>query len=113
MFIWSTRGRAWGYRFLRTGGSSDPLVERDRAFDGSDPEAEVFHRRGSTLALRFIDPEDRKDAAGRPIFHEVVIVGPESSGPKSLEEGIAAYWPALAAEYTRVWDLPKPPDTRD
>ena len=111
MIIWSTLGKVWGHRFLLTGGSPDPLIERDRAFEGADPEAEVCHRHGPTLALRFIDPENRKDAAGRPILHELVVSGPESKGPMSLEEGIAAFWPALADEYSRVWDLQAPPHT--
>jgi hypothetical protein len=111
MIIWSTRGRSWGHRFLRSGGSSDPLVIRDRAFAGADEEAEVCHRRGATLALRFEDPEGRQDAAGRPIRHELIVDGPEADGVTSLEDGVAMYWPKLAEEYALVWDQPTPPDT--
>lgn len=69
MIIWSTQGRTWGHRFLRDGGAADPLVAHDRAFAGAEERAEVFYRRGATLALRFADPERRQDAAGRPIYH--------------------------------------------
>lgn len=104
MIIWATRGRNWGHRFLRNGGSSDPLVDRDRAFAGTDEGAEVCHWSGSTLALRFEDPEGRRDAAGRSILHEVVVDGPEVEGVTSLGEGVATFWPELAEEYAQVWD---------
>lgn len=111
MIIWATRGRQWGHRFLRSGGSPDPLVDRDRAFAGTDDGAEVCHRTGPILALRFEDPEGRKDAAGRPIFHELVVDGTEASGVTSLEDGIATFWPELAEEYAEVWDRSGSPDT--
>lgn len=112
MIIWSTRGRSWGHRFLRDGGSSDPLLDRDRAFEGTDDDGgEVLHYRSSTLALRFEDPEGRKDASGRPILHELIIDDPEAPRVSSLEEGIVEFWPLIAEEYGRVWDQPDPPDT--
>lgn len=112
MIIWATRGRNWGHRFLRNGGSPDPLVDRDRAFAGFDEEAEVCERRGATLVLRFQDPEGRQDAVGRPILHELIVEGPETNGVTSLHEGIELIWPALAQEYAEAWDQPRPPRTR-
>jgi hypothetical protein len=107
--IWSTRGRHWGHRFLRSGGSSDPLVDRDRAFVGADEYSEVCNRRGGTLALRFEDPEGRTDAAGRIIVHELIVSDPNTGSVNSVEDGIAAYWPHLAEEYSQVWDSKEPP----
>lgn len=107
--IWATRGRSWGHRFLRSGGSPDPLVDRDRAFAGLDEGSEVCHRRGSTLALRFEDPEGRADAAGRLILHELIVDGPDANGISSLQEGIQSLWPLLAVEYAQVWSQPRPP----
>lgn len=113
MIIWSTRGRDWGHRFLRHDGASDPLLHRDRAFEGTDDDdGEVLRYRSSTLAMRFEDPEGRKDAAGRPILHELIINGPEAHRVSSLEEGIAEYWPLVADEYARVWDQPNPPEPK-
>lgn len=111
MIIWSTRGRDWGHRFIRRGGSADPLVDRDRAFEGADVGREVCHRNGKTLALRFMDPEGRLDAAGRPIVHELVVEGPESVSVTSLEEGISEFWPGLAEEYSRIYDGSGPSST--
>ena len=33
-FIWATRGRTWGFRFLRTAGRVDPLKLYEAAFRG-------------------------------------------------------------------------------
>ena len=46
-FIWATRGRDWGFKFLRDGGFSDPLPIYEAAFEGTDP---------SLSTLRFDDP---------------------------------------------------------
>lgn len=110
--IWTTRGRTWGHRFLRSGGSHDPLVDRDRAFQGNEDQTEVCHHRGETLALRFKDPEGRHDEAGRPIVHEIVAKGRDVKNVRSLQEGIAAYWPQLADEYAQVWNSELPPSMR-
>ena len=32
--IWATRGRTWGFRFLRDGGLEDPLDTYEEAFAG-------------------------------------------------------------------------------
>lgn len=107
--IWATRGKTWGHRFLRHGGSPDPLVERDRAFTGVNDEGEAFHRHGGTLALRFEDPLGRCDAAGRPILHELILDGPDANGIANLQEGIHSLWPSLEPEYAQIWDQPRPP----
>ena len=107
--IWATRGKHWGHRFLRTGGSTDPLIELEEAFSGTREGVEIIQRRGSSLALRFADPDGRRDAAGRVILHEMVVDSPEADSISTLEEGIDAIWPAVSAEFTSVWDQPTPP----
>jgi hypothetical protein len=63
--IWATRGRTWGFRFLLKGDFKDPLQEYEKAFAGTDSDQELCRRTGDTVALRFPDPEGRKDTAGR------------------------------------------------
>jgi len=107
--IWATRGRAWGFRFLMDGGFDDPLVVRDAVFSGFEGEPEVWCRIDDKVALRFPDPDERRDAAGRVIPHEFVVLGPDAERIDSLDEGRRRIWPLVADEYERVWQLPDPP----
>ena len=85
-FIWASRGRNWGFRFLRDGGFSDPLPIYEAAFDGTDP---------TLSALRFDDPEGRTDRAGRVIEHDFVFF--DAPAAHSREE----VWPLVMHEYAR------------
>ncbi|WP_156759165.1 hypothetical protein [Microbacterium karelineae] len=101
--IWATRGRRWGFRFLRDGGHADPLPVYERAFaDAGDDEA-VCVRAGDAIALRFPDPEGRRDDAGRVIPHEFVILDPPGD-IATVAEGIRVVWPLVSDVYARVWD---------
>lgn len=103
-FIWATRGRAWGFRFLRDGGFADPLPAYDKAFAGVQPGATAYQRSGTTVAVRFPDPSGRKDAAGRPIPHELVVFPPLAEQISTVEDALEILWPAIADEYEKVWD---------
>ncbi|NUL46452.1 hypothetical protein F7P69_14785 [Cellulosimicrobium funkei] len=106
--IWATRGHSWGFRFLRDGGISDPLLTYEEAFAGTENSGEAYRRSGGAVALRFSDPEDRRDAAGRVIPHSFVIFGPESEGIDSVDSGRALVWPLVRDEYKRIWNEQKP-----
>lgn len=113
-FIWATRGRIWGFRFLRDGGFKDPLPVYDDVFSGIEDEPEVCRHVDQKVALRFPDPERRKDVAGRVIPHEFVVLGHLANGIgsgeiKSVEDGLRLVWPLVEAEFALVWDKPKPP----
>lgn len=108
-FIWATRGHTWGFRFLRDGGLQDPLPAYDKAFSGASDDDEVFHRQGDTVALRFLDPDGKRDASGRVIPHEFVITGPEARVTTSVEDGRRLLWPLVVEEFARAWGLPTPP----
>jgi hypothetical protein len=108
--IWSTRGRTWGFRFLHTADYADPLPIYSAAFSGIEDEPQAWRRVGATaelpelVALRFPDPEGRKDRAGRVIPHEFVLFPPEADEINSVEDGIRLIWPRVAEEFARVWD---------
>ena len=75
-FIWATRGKDWGFKFLRDGGFSDPLPIYEAAFEGTDP---------SLSTLRFDDPEGRTDRAGRVIEHDFVFLdAPAAHSPEEM-----------------------------
>ncbi len=102
--IWVTRGRTWGFRFLRDGGFKDPLPHYEIAFEGSTNEPTLFLQKRETVALRFPDPEGRTDSAGRIIPHEFVIFEPEASRIGSFEDGFQIAWNEVAKEFDRVWN---------
>lgn len=108
-FIWATRGRTWGFRFLRNGEFTDPLPEYDKVFSGAEGGPELCRRVGEKLALRFPDPLKRKDRAGRIIPHEFVVCAPLADQIDSVEEGRQLVWPMVAEQFARDWDLPQPP----
>lgn len=106
---WLTRGRSWGFRFLRRPGDSDPLVAYEQAFSGCEDDQEVFRRSHDAVALRFPDPEGRKDEAGRPIAHDFVLTGALATEVNSIEEGISRVWPLVQDEYAQAYDAATPP----
>jgi hypothetical protein len=105
-FIWATRGRTWGFRFLRKGGHADPLDAYEAAFDGLGDTPDAFQRSARTVALRFPDPEGRCDSAGRVIPHEFVLSGPLVTSATSAAVAKELVWPLVAEEFDRVWDQP-------
>ena len=111
--IWATRGRTWGFRFLLDGGLSDPLLEYERVFAdlGEDPRA--FSRVTGKVALRFPDPLERRDAAGRVIPHDFVVSGDLANDIQSAGEGRQQVWPLVAEVYVRVWDAEDPPSATE
>ena len=108
-FIWATRGRTWGFRFLRSGGLEDPLGVYEDTFSRLGDQPEAWHRVADKVALRFPDPDERRDAAGRVIPHDFVLLGPWADGINSLEAGRQRIWPEVADEFERVWDKTEPP----
>ena len=104
--IWATRGLHWGFRFVYGGGFDDPLVEYDQIFGNVGPDDEVFVRIGDRAALRFPDPLDRTDRAGRVIPHEFVL---DSSIASGVAEARNAVWPLVSGYYAQIWDVEEPP----
>lgn len=111
--IWATRGRTWGFRFLLDGGEPDPLVTYSDAFSDAEDQREVFLRRAETVSLRFPDPLGRRDAAGRVIPHDFVLIWPRpwADGIDSVDDGRRLIWPLVGEEFARIWELDEPPRT--
>lgn len=109
--IWATRGRSWGFRFLLRGNLSDPLKEYERAFASLSGERAGWRRVDGIVALRFPDPSRRRDAAGRVIPHEFVVLGDLAEDIGSVEDGLRLVWPIVQAAYAQIWDAETPPQT--
>lgn len=111
-FIWATRGRTWGFRFLRDCGFDDPLEVYQDAFAGFGDRQEGWQRLDNAVVLRFFDPEARRDAAGRVIPHDIVLFGRWADGVDSLDAGVDRVWPEISDEFARAWDADQPPSPR-
>lgn len=107
--MWATRGRSWGFRFLLDGGQPKPLSIYESVFVGAEGEFEFYRRCGRRVALRFLDPLERADAAGRVIPHDFVISGSAADSITSIGDGLREIWPIVAHVYAGVWDRDKPP----
>lgn len=112
-FIWVTRGRTWGFRFLRRGGLSDPLDLYEDLFSAIADQPEAWRRVGDKVALRFPDPEDRRDGSGRVIPHDFVLFDSWAEGVDSLEAGRDRIWPEVASEFEIIWADDGSPSTRE
>lgn len=106
--IWATRGRTWGFRFLRTGGLIDPLPEYLKAFSDFEGVTQVWNRVDDVNALRFQDPLGRQDSAGRVIPHDFLVFDSIDVEIDSLTAGIDLIWPLVEDEYARNYDLAEP-----
>lgn len=106
ILLWATRGHDWGFRFLIATDGIDPLPLYEEVFSGAGEDSEIFLRQKGKVALRFPDPKNREDAAGRTIIHDFVLA--EASAPqiRSVEEGRRLIWPQVAEEYGRRWGDP-------
>jgi hypothetical protein len=101
-FIWATRGRTWGFRFLRRAGLADPLPTYSEAFAEFEGAAQVWSGIGDVTALRFEDPLGREDRAGRVIPHDFVIFDGAAIGARSLLDAMEVVWPLVEDEYARM-----------
>lgn len=110
-FIWATRGRNWGFRFLRTAGRPNPLEIYEAAFQGEMREPETFQIAPGTIAIRVPDPEGRRDAAGRVIPHEFVLFSPLPAKVSSAQDALELVWPLVKDDFARNWDQPSPMTT--
>ncbi len=106
--IWATRGRSWGFRFLLDGGQRDPLFAYERAFDGLEEDPFCNRTLDGLTALRFPDPQNRCDSAGRLIPHEFVLLD-HAFTIASARDGRDLVWPFVSATYARIWENDTPP----
>ncbi len=111
--IWATRGHSWGFRFLLDAGFDDPLAEYERAFADVTDGPTACAISGGRVALRFPDPQGRRDSAGRSIPHEFVLIGELARQVRSVDDGLRQVWPFVEDAFARTWMLPTAPQAAD
>ncbi len=101
--IHASRGKDVGFRFLKKGGVPDPMHEYEKAFNDS-MSGDLFQRLpDGKVAVRFMDPEGRKDFAGRLIPHEVIVPATMSSGLNSVSDVVQNLWPILKPAHDEMY----------
>ena len=108
--IWASRGRSWGFRFLRQAEIPDPLSVYEAAFSGLEDEKQVWRLVGDSGALRLSDPDGRCDQAGRIITHDFVVIGSLAHKVHSIDDGYREIWPLVADRFADIWDEAEPPE---
>lgn len=78
-------------------------------FTGLSEATTAWCREGTRVALRFPDPQGRRDSAGRVIPHEFVLFGDAAGTVASVDDGLRQIWPLVAFAYDRIWDADKTP----
>lgn len=99
--------------FLLDAGLEDPLSEYERAFAGISDAPTAYASTGDTVAVRFPDPDGRRDSSGRVIPHEFVIRGEVASEVLSVEAGQRKIWPVVQDAFARTWMLAAAPQAAD
>lgn len=107
--LWATRGRDWGFKILAHPAGVQPLAAYRSAFAGIGDEYEAFLRTGARAAVRFPDPEQRRDRAGRVIPHEFIVLDELAAAVEDLQSARSLVWPEVAAVYSRIWDQAEAP----
>jgi hypothetical protein len=92
---------------------SDPLSAYEQLFANIEDEPATCRRAAEKVALRFPDPLGRRDAAGRVIPHEFVVLGDVAQEIHSVEDGLRQVWPRVASAYAQIWDADSPPSGGD
>lgn len=107
--VFASRGKEHGTTFLQFGGLPDPLGEYDRAgFNFGEVPTGTMRRYGDRkekIAVNFLDPEGRLDAATRPIFHEVILPEGLAAGITNFDEAVSKVWPMLKDQADVMYSL--------
>jgi hypothetical protein len=118
--LWSTRGYDWGCRFPLQPQKynqycEDWLENYEKMFYQSYNKdiqvnsgcIEIDKNPIQYIAIKFADPEDRKDISGRPILHEVAILGNENKDLQNTTpiELRNIVWNKLSAVYHNIYRI--------
>ncbi len=97
-----------GFKFLKKGGLIDPLQEFEKGFgQHASPNPGEFLRYGAKaekLAVAFLDPLGRKDAAGRVIPHEVILPAHHAEGINTYADAVKKAWSLVGHDYNKYFE---------
>lgn len=94
-------------------GLNDPLPEYEQAFAAIGDEISGWDRTGLVVAVRFIDPKQKRDSARRLIHHEFVAFGDDANLVNSVDDAKHNLWPLVEFAFERAWESHTAPSTAD
>jgi hypothetical protein len=102
------RGKHESLTFHKKGNTEDYFKIFDKMGGNKDKYGQGIFEKANDGSKRilstFTDPENRKDFAGRPIFHTVVIPSSMSSGIHSNEDVKDKIWPLIKDGYDAFFE---------
>lgn len=105
--ILASRGKNIGYHILDSGGVQNPVGLLDAlglTTSGSNELAPGEMRKmAGKIAAVLPDPEGRKDHAGRPLNHSIVIPRSMASDINSMDDVLQKVWPMLKPTYEEMY----------
>ena len=106
--IYMARGKNVCLTFLKKGDTPDYFSIFDKLGLNRDNSSMEFLQKatdGSGLAAaQFLDPRGRKDFAGRPILHTIVIPSTMASRINSVDDVRSQVWPLLSNTYDAYYE---------
>lgn len=102
--IHATRGKTKGFTFLKQGGVPTFLQEYENAFGHDSGQTGVFKKVGGKIAVSFLDPDGKKDFAGRLIPHEILIPKSMAHGINNVDDVMEKIWPLLKDQYESYYN---------
>lgn len=108
--VHASRTKNKGFTFPGRGGLSDPFIEWEKAGFKSNVNVVGTRRygeRNEKIAASFPDPLGRKDRAGRPINHEVMIPEEVAKNIHNLDDVPNIAWSMIKDTYNALYDADK------
>ena len=99
----AARGKHKGFKFLKTGGISDPFITYDRLSATSIGE---FTKKDGYASANILDPLGRKDRSGRVIPHTIILPKSMSADVNSVDDLMKKAWPLLKDDFASFYEEP-------
>ena len=99
----AARGKHKGFKFLKTGGISDPFITYDRLAATSIGE---FTKKDGYASANILDPLGRKDRSGRVIPHTIILPKSMSADVNSVDDLMKKAWPLLKDDFASFYEEP-------
>lgn len=96
----ASRSKNRGYRVMRDGQHPSPLDLMDDVFGSNlEQQPNTLHDSSKGLGVLLMDPEGRKDRAGRVISHSIIIPNSMKSGINNSDDVVRDIWPLIKDDY--------------
>lgn len=104
-----SRGKNTGPAIIKSDGRPPPeRLYMQAKFPPNNKEVfKKFDDGSNRIAVRFADPEGRRDRFGQRIRHEVIIPQTMSDGLNDINDVKIKIWPLLKEDYDNVYNMPK------